>query len=83
MKKITLKIDGMLCGMCESHVNEVVRNTMKVKKVTSSHKSGETVILCETGIDKELLTAAIERIGYRLLDVQEEEFEKKSFFSRK
>ena len=25
MKQITLKVDGMMCGMCESHVNEAVR----------------------------------------------------------
>lgn len=25
MVKTTLKIDGMACGMCESHVNDAVR----------------------------------------------------------
>ena len=24
MVQTTLKVDGMMCGMCESHVNEVV-----------------------------------------------------------
>ncbi len=26
MVKTTLKIDGMMCGMCESHVNDAIRN---------------------------------------------------------
>ena len=40
MIKTTLKIDGMMCGMCEAHMNDVIRKNFKVKKVTSSAKSG-------------------------------------------
>ena len=25
MLKITLGVDGMMCGMCESHVNDAIR----------------------------------------------------------
>ena len=40
MIKTTLKIDGMMCGMCESHVNDAIRKAFPaVKKVTSSHGS--------------------------------------------
>ena len=44
MLKITLKIDGMACGMCESHINDVIRNNFDVKKVSSSHKDKKTEI---------------------------------------
>ena len=37
MIKTTVKVDGMMCGMCESHVNDAVRKAFQVKKVTSSH----------------------------------------------
>ena len=43
MLKITLGVDGMMCGMCESHVNDAVRKAFPVKKVTSSHGKGQTV----------------------------------------
>ena len=36
MVQITLKIDGMACGMCESLVNEAVRAKFPVKKVTAT-----------------------------------------------
>ena len=48
MYQITLNIDGMMCGMCESHINDAVRNAFPVKKVSSSHSKGQTVILSET-----------------------------------
>ena len=53
MTQITLKIDGMQCGMCESHMNDAVRAAFPVKKVTSSHSKGETVIVTEQDIPDE------------------------------
>lgn len=32
MKKITLNVGGMKCGMCESHENDAVRKVADVKK---------------------------------------------------
>ena len=55
MYQITLGIDGMMCGMCESHINDVVRNAFPVKKVSSSHGKGQTVILSETEIPEAAL----------------------------
>ena len=80
MNKITAKIDGMMCGMCQSHVNDAIRRAFPVKKVTSSHTKGETVILTETNISEEQLRTAIEPTGYRVLEVSTEEYEKKGLF---
>ena len=33
MTKTTLKIDGMMCGHCETHVNDAIRNAFNVKKL--------------------------------------------------
>ena len=79
MYKTTLKIDGMSCGMCEAHVNDAVRKAMKVKKVTSSHLKGETVIISEEKPDTVLLVCEIEKTGYKVLSSATEEFEKKGF----
>lgn len=83
MKKITVEIDGMACGMCEAHINGAVRNGFKVKKVSSSFKKGETVILAEN-VDTEKLKAVIENTGYTVKDIKTEEYEKKKilFFGR-
>ena len=47
MLKTTLKIEGMMCGMCESHINATIRQKFPVRKVISSLSKGETVILSE------------------------------------
>lgn len=55
MVKITVDIEGMACGMCEAHINETVRNTFQVKKVTSSHTKKQTVIITEKDIPEQEL----------------------------
>ena len=80
MLKITLKIDGMMCGMCESHVNDAIRRAFPVKKVTSSHKKGETVILTEADIPEQKLRDAVEATGYRVLAISKGRYEKKELF---
>ncbi len=80
MVQITVKIEGMACGMCESHINDAVRRAFSVKKVTSSHKRGETVILTEADITEAQLRTAIEPTGYRVLSVESRPYEKKGLF---
>ena len=80
MWKITVQVDGMMCGMCESHVNDAVRRAFPVKKVTSSHTKGQTVILTETDISEDALRAAIGQTGYEVLGVTREPYEKKGLF---
>lgn len=81
MVETLLRVDGMICGMCESHINDVVRKTARVNKVTSSHTKGETVIVSEQPVDVEALKAAIAETGYTVTGVQTRPYEKKGFFS--
>ena len=83
MYKTTAKIDGMMCGMCEAHVNSAIRAKISVKKITSSHKKGESVIISESEITTEQLAAALDGSGYKVLSVQNEPYEKRGLFSRK
>ncbi len=82
MTKITVKVAGMMCGMCESHVNDAVRRAFLVKKVTSSHSKGQTVILTENDIDEDALRSAIGATGYEVKAVSKEPYEKKGLFHR-
>ena len=77
MIQTTLKIDGMMCGMCESHINDAVRQDCPVKKVTASHSKGTCVILSEEPLDEAKLRDTIDATGYTLLDIQSQPCEKK------
>ena len=83
MIKTTAKIDGMMCGHCEAHVNDAVRASFNVKKVTSSHTKGETVIIAEDAISEAALADTLASTGYKVLSVSDEPYEKKGFFGKK
>lgn len=81
MIKITLKVDGMACGMCEAHMNDTVRKSFNIKKVTSSHAKKETVIITENDIEDEKLYSSINATGYRLISISREPYEKFNLFN--
>lgn len=70
MKKIIVGVEGMMCGMCESHVNDVIRNTFNVKKVKSSHSKNRTVIQTEEDIPEDRLREVIGGTGYTVTGVE-------------
>ncbi len=85
MLKTTLKIDGMMCSMCESHINDTIRQSFNIKKVSSSHSKGTTEIISERPLDETALKEAVGKTGYKVLEVRTEPYEKKRFslFGRK
>ena len=72
-----MTIDGMMCAMCESHINDTVRQRFSVKKVSSSHAKGTTEIISDSPIDEAALREEIGKTGYKVLDVKTEPYEKK------
>ena len=82
MIETIVKVDGMMCGMCESHVNEAVRKAFpEAKKVASSHTKGQTVIQSEQQLDEQKLRDAINATGYEVKAVDAHPYEKKGLFS--
>ena len=81
MIQTTLGVSGMACSMCESHINEAVRKAVPVKKVTSSHRKQETVILSDAPLDEQVLRDTIAATGYQVTSFRSEPYEKKGLFS--
>lgn len=81
MQKIILKIDGMMCGMCESHINDAIRKSFTIKKVTSSHSKNKTEIITVDDIDENELRKAIDATGYKVVSIEKVPYEKKGLFA--
>ena len=83
MKKITVKIDGMMCGMCEAHICDTIRRAFPdAEKVSASRKSGEATFLYDGSPDEEALKKAIADTGYTFVSVSSEEYKKRGLFGR-
>ena len=68
-----LEIHEMMCGMCESHINDVIRRNFKVKSVKSNHFKNETVICSKEELDIEKVKSVIVSTGYELKEIRKEE----------
>ncbi len=81
MIKTTLRIDGMMCGMCEAHICDTIRKAVPgAQRVTASRRNKEASFLSEETIDPESLKAAVNATGYECLSVESAPYEKKRFF---
>ncbi len=77
MIETIVKVDGMMCGMCEGHINDAIRSHFQVRKVSSSHSKGRTVIQSQEALDQAQLRQVIDATGYKVLDVVSRPVEKR------
>ena len=83
MIKTTMKIDGMMCGMCEAHICDAIRKEVPAaKKVAASRTKKEASFLTDEAVDAEKLKAAIDATGYTCLGIESASYEKKGLFGR-
>ena len=80
MWKYTVQVSGMMCGMCESHVNDAVRRAFAVKKVASFRSKGETTVVTEQKLDEDALRDTIAATGYEVGGIRKEPYVKRGLF---
>ena len=83
MIETIVKVDGMMCGMCEGHINAAIRSHFPVKKVSSSHSKGRTVLRSQEALDQAQLRQVIDATGYKALDVVSRPVEKRGLLGRR
>lgn len=84
MQEITVKIDGMTCGMCEAHICDTIRRAFPdAKKVSASKRRGEATFLSRDAIEEEKLKKAIADTGYTFVSVSSKPYQKRGLFGRK
>ena len=75
-----VKIDGMMSGMCESHIYDAIRNAFSVKKVAATHTKDEADIISVEPIDEAKLREAITKTGYDFVSMTGKPYEKHGLF---
>lgn len=81
MKEYIFTVSGMSCEMCESHINDAVRMSSDIKYVKSDRKKNTVTVRAES-LDTDLIIRKITALGYKVENVCERGYEKKSLFSR-
>ncbi len=63
----------MMCGACEAHVNDFIRRNFEIKKVKSSSRKNQTIIISLKELNEEELRNKINSTGYLLSTIKKEE----------
>ena len=72
MYKTTVTVEGMMCHMCEKHVNEAVVKAFGAKNPVSDHTAGKTEFVSAEKPDEAKVKAVIEEAGYTVKAVHTE-----------
>lgn len=81
MYKTTVKIDGMMCGMCEAHVCDAIRKAVpSAKKVKASRGKREASFISDEPVDCNAVENAVKDIGYDYIGCDSVYYEKKGLF---
>ncbi len=80
MLLITLKIEGMHCSMCESHINDIIRKVNGTSKIKSSHLRNESKFLLKSEDSLQTIINNIEKEGYKVISINKENYVKKGLF---
>ncbi|MCR5564301.1 MAG: heavy-metal-associated domain-containing protein [Gammaproteobacteria bacterium] len=79
MNKYILGSDGMMCGMCEMHVEDTLRKAISIKKVKASHIKNKVEIITEENLTLEDFKKIMDPTGYRITSFEVNEAIKKLF----
>ena len=72
MVKVTVNVEGMMCGHCEAHVNEAIKKAFGVEDVVSSHESNTTVFTAPEKVDEDKVRQTIKDAGYEVTGITQE-----------
>lgn len=70
MKKIILKVNGMMCVNCENRVKNVLKNIDEVENVFANHITGEVIIMAKDNLPIGNIKKTLEDIGYEVVGEQ-------------
>lgn len=79
MIQTTIGIDGMMCEMCEAHINDAIRRNFTVKSAKSNRKKKQCIVVSEEPLDEAKVREVIGQTGYELLSISSGPYQKKRF----
>ena len=72
MVKVTVNVEGMMCGHCEAHVNKAIQAVFGAEDVVSSHENGTTVFSVPEKVDEAKVEEVIKEAGYEFKGITQE-----------
>lgn len=82
MIETIVKVDGMMCGMCEGHINDAIRSHFPGEEGVLVPQQGPDGDPVPGALDQAQLRQVIDATGYKALDVVSRPVEKRGLLGR-
>lgn len=79
MIETTIGIDGMMCDMCEAHINDAIRKHFSVKSAKANRRKKCCTVVSENPLDETEMRRVIAQTGYDFLSFESRPYQKKGF----
>lgn len=63
-RRMTIQVDGMMCGHCENRVKGALEKISGIKEAHADHARGEVQIICRRNVEEKAIEEAITQAGY-------------------
>ena len=64
MKKITIKVKGMICEGCENRVKNALSAIDGIESIQASHKTGIVIVMLNKEIERSVIEEKINDLGF-------------------
>ena len=61
-----VEVFDMKCGMCEAHIQDVIRKNFNIKKVKANRFKNKVIIESDEWLDTEKIKIVISSTGYKV-----------------
>ena len=68
--KMTLHVEGMMCGHCEARVKKALEALPEVSEAVVSHEAGTAIVTLSADVADETLKKAVEDQDYKVTGIQ-------------
>ena len=67
MKKISLKVNGMVCNGCENRVINALKDIEGIESVSANHNSETVIVTSKEEIEEKIIEETIENLGFEII----------------
>lgn len=65
----TIRIEGMMCGHCEMHVQKTLEALDGVDSAKVSHETGTAIVTLKENVSDDVLKQAVTEQGYQVTEI--------------
>lgn len=70
MKEVIVKVEGMMCGGCETRIQNALKTQKEVQNVHASHVEGTVVLQLNADLAEDIIRQKIENLGFQVKEIK-------------